>query len=428
MPVPSNQGMLFASQAAQQAPLAERLRPHRLEDVIGHEALLAPDAPLGRLVAEGRLVSMLFWGPPGCGKTTLARLLAGCIEARFVELSAVASGVAELREALAEARKLQEAVGQQTVLFIDEIHRYSKTQQDGLLHAVERGHVTLIGATTENPSFQVIPALRSRMLIFQLTPLSAEGIDRVVRRGAQTLGVSLAEAAQQYLVHYANGDARSVLNLLETAVLLMPDKTTPVGVEALESLAQQARLNYDEDTHYDLASAYQKSLRGSDADAAVYYLARLLSAGEDPRFVARRLLVTASEDVGNADPMALLLARAAFDAVERLGMPECRLALAQATIYVAQAPKSNQSIMAVDAAMADIQQGKAYPVPMHLRDSHYRDAKERYGHGVGYLYSHQHPQVPQRFLPEGLDAPGYVQPIQPVRSRKGAPDAQAEAP
>jgi putative ATPase len=380
-------------------PLAEVLRPQRLEDFVGQQGVIGPGTPLRNLFASGQLTSLLFWGPPGVGKTTLARIIAGSTP--FVELSAVNSGLKELREAMAGPM--------QKVVFIDEIHRYSKTQQDALLPYVEIGSVILMGATTENPSFQVIPALLSRMLIVRLEALSQEAMAQVLTRGAQHLGrVPMAAPVLDYIIRYANGDARSALNLLDIAHLAAG--TEPIAVPLLESLAQQSRMNHDEDSHYDLASAYQKSLRGGDANAAIYWLARLIAGGEDPRFIARRLLVTASEDTSQ-DPTAVLLASAAVHAVEFLGMPEARIALAQATIYVAQAPKCNRAICAVDAALADIQHhGHCHPVPVHLRDAHYSDAKRRYGHGVGYVYTHDAPDVPQTFLPDALKGKNYVDP------------------
>lgn len=395
-------------------PLAEQLRPKTLAGFVGQKSVLGERAPLRNLIEARHLTSLIFWGPPGVGKTTLARLIAENSGARFVELSAVSSGIADLRRVVEEAREALNLSQKHTVLFIDEIHRYSKTQQDALLPYVENGTVTLMGATTENPSFQVIPALLSRVLVVRLEHLGREDVLELLRRGVDKLStVTISEAALDYLVNYANGDGRSALNLLETASLCAPQKEGMryIDVELLEQLAQQGRLNYDRDgdAHYDHASAYQKSLRGSDPDAAIYWLGKMIAAGEDPRFIARRLMVTAAEDVGNADPMALVLAVSAAEAVERLGLPEGRIPLAQATIYVARAKKSNQAIVAVDKALHDIQrQGKNYPVPLHLRDAHYKDAG-RYGHGVDYVYTHDHPEVKQRFLPDALQGTTYVE-------------------
>jgi putative ATPase len=402
-------------QTARQVPLAEALRPKTLDDYLGQAHVVGQATPLRNLIQNHRLTSLIFWGPPGVGKTTLARIIAQASGANFTELSAVSSGIKELRDAVSQAHEAKTLYGQASVVFIDEIHRYSKTQQDALLPYVENGTVTLMGATTENPSFQVISALLSRVLVVQLTGLGRTEMMHLITRGIaywqQHQGdLVVDEAAQDFLVNYANGDGRSALNLLETAAACAPqlNNTKHLTVDLLEQLAQQGRLNYDRDgdAHYDHASAFQKSLRGSDANAAIFWLAKMIAAGEDPRFIARRLVITASEDVGNADPMALLLAMAAAESVERLGLPEARIPLAQAVIYVAQAPKSNQAICAIDAALADLSRhGKSLPVPQHLRDSHYSDAKTRYGHGVGYHYSHDatpEQNAQQRFLPDDL--------------------------
>lgn len=395
-------------------PLAERLRPTSLAEFVGQHAVLHQNAPLRNLIETGRLTSLILWGPPGVGKTTLARLIAMQSQARLVELSAVSSGIADLRQVISEAQKALNLSQQHTVLFIDEIHRYNKTQQDALLPYVERGVITLIGSTTENPSFQVIPALLSRLLMVRLEYLTRADIEVLLRRGMAALGnVQIDEASLVFMVDYANGDGRSALNLLEAAYSAVPEGQgqRQITLPLLEELAQQNRLNYDRDgdAHYDHASAYQKSMRGSDPDAALYWLGKMIAGGEDPRFIARRLMVTASEDVGNRDPMALVLATVAAQAVEKLGMPEGRIPLAQATLYVAKAPKSNQIITAIDKVLSDIQHhGKSYPVPLHLRDAHYRDAK-RYGHGVGYVYTHDDPNAPQTFLPDALVGIRYVE-------------------
>lgn len=413
------QPSLFSASSLQQGPnaprvpLAERLRPQSLAQVVGHDSVLGPNAPLRQLLEQGQLASLLLWGPPGVGKTSLARLLAQATGANFHQLSAVSSGLKELRECIAQAEEARQFYAQSTVLFIDEIHRYSKTQQDALLPYVEQGTVTLIGATTENPSFQVIPALLSRLLLVRLGHLEPQAIRALIGRALQSLEqIALEKAAVEFLVHYANGDARSALTLLEIAWLTAPlqGEKRRVTVAQLEQLAQQNRLHYDRaaDEHYDHASAYQKSLRGSDADAALYWLAKMIAGGEDPRFIARRLVVTAAEDVGLADAQALVVAQAAADAVDRLGMPEGRIPLALATAYVAKAPKSNAAYKALDAALADIQHhGHNYPVPLHLRDSHYAGASQ-YGHGVGYHYTHEHPDQPQQFLPEPLRGKRYL--------------------
>lgn len=401
---------------SKRTPLPEQLRPKTLDEFVGQTAILGSNTPLKNLLDSKSVVSLILWGPPGIGKTSLARLVAENCDAHFMQLSAVSSGIADLRKVVEQAKETLNIAQKQTVLFIDEIHRYSKTQQDALLPYVEDGTLILIGATTENPSFQVIPALLSRLLVVRLEYLSREDIGRLIQRGIEKLGnLNIEPAAIEFIMNYANGDGRSALNLLETAYLCAPllEEKRAITIELLEQLAQQGRLNYDRngDAHYDHASAYQKSLRGSDPDAAIYWLAKMIASGEDPRFIARRLLVTASEDVGNADPMAFVLATHAAEAVERLGLPEARIPLAQATIYVAKAKKSNQAVTAIDHALNDIQrQGKSFPVPAHLRDAHYKDAK-KYGHGVGYIYSHEQPEAEQAFLPAELLGTQYVKDV-----------------
>lgn len=398
---------------ARRVPLAERLRPKDLDTVVGQTSVLGAQAPLKNLIDSKSLTSLIFWGPPGVGKTTLARLIAENSGAQFLELSAVSSGIADLRRAVESARETLNMAQRPTVLFIDEIHRYSKTQQDALLPHVEDGTVTLIGSTTENPSFQVIPALLSRVLVIRLDYLSRADVMTLLRRGVALLeNLDTSDDALSFIVDYANGDGRSALNLLDVAYQCAPltSNRRQLEVGFLEQLAQQNRLNYDRqgDEHYDHASAYQKSMRGSDADAALYWLGKMIAAGEDPRFIARRLVITASEDVGNADPMALVVAMSAAQAVEKLGLPEGRIPLAQATIYVAKAPKSNATITAIDNVLRDIQrEGKSYPVPPHLRDAHYKDA-HKYGHGVDYIYSHDAPEAEQTFLPPELIGTRYL--------------------
>lgn len=405
-------------------PLAEALRPKSLDDLIGQKEILGSNTPLRQMIEAGEIHSLIFWGVPGIGKTTLARIIASSSQAQLIELSAVNSGLKELREAIQNASEQLTLHDIKTIVFIDEIHRYSKTQQDALLPYVENGTITLMGATTENPSFQVIPALLSRLLIVRLTPLSRQSIVTLIKRGVIYLGKTYQKVvidleAIGFIADYANGDGRSALNLLETAfkcarmVSSQENETVKqkhIELALLEQLAQQNRLNYDRqgDEHYDHASAYQKSMRGGDANAAVYWLAKMLAGGEDPRFIARRLMITASEDVGLADPQAFQLAVAAAQAVEKLGMPEGRIPLAMATVYTANAKKSNAAICAIDAAMADItKHGHAYPVPIHLRDSHYSGAQD-YGHGNDYVYTHDNPDVAQDFLPAPLAGKRYV--------------------
>ncbi|MBY0405345.1 MAG: replication-associated recombination protein A [Cyanobacteria bacterium] len=411
-------------------PLAEALRPKSIEDYLGQEAVFGKGKPLRNLLDARQITSLILWGPPGVGKTTLSRIIAQNAKASFIELSAVHSGLKELREALAAAERHQLETGESTVVFIDEIHRYSKTQQDALLPAVEKGKIVLIGATTENPSFQVISALLSRLLVIQLSALSRDSVQTLIERGLKHLetqgnkgqdssssravsqSISIHPDAMAFLLDYANGDGRSALTLLEIAYKVSGVATASdqeatknqITVELLEQLAQQGQLHYDKDgdAHYDHSSAYQKSMRGGDANAAIYWLAKMIACGEDPRFIARRLIVTATEDVGLAAPMALILANAAAEAVDRIGLPEARIALAQATIYIAKAKKSNLAICAIDQALQDIKhKGQNHPVPTHLRDSHYAGAKD-YGHGVGYVYTHASPNQPQSFLPEAL--------------------------
>jgi putative ATPase len=426
-------------------PLAEAMRPQALDDVLGQEDVLGAGKPLRNLAESRQLVPLIFWGAPGVGKTTLARIIARHSGARFIELSAVSSGIRELREAVAQAEESLKLSGAPTVVFIDEIHRYSKTQQDAMLPFVENGTILLMGATTENPSFQVIPALLSRVLIIRLNPLEREHLKTLVKRGVVFLGrtrgkVSISHEGIGFIVDYANGDARSALNLLEIAFKCAPvddSQGEPIRVielDLLEGIAQQNRLNYDRqgDEHYDHASAYQKSMRGGDADAAIYWLGKMIAAGEDPRFITRRLMVTASEDVGLADPEAFRLAMAAADAVERLGLPEGRIPLALATIYTARAPKNNTAIVAIDKALRDITTGgHAYSVPPHLRDSHYSGAAA-YGHGKGYIYTHDHPELRQDFLPAELSGRRYVEMKPPVHiagsPESGEPANQEDRP
>ena len=390
-----------------QVPLAELLRPKDLDEFLGQSNIIAPNSPLLNLIKSQRLFSLIFWGTPGCGKTTLARLIAQKVQAQFIELSAVASGIKDIKECVDRSKEALRA-GQKTILFIDEIHRYSKTQQDVLLPYLEDGTLFLIGSTTENPSFQVVPALLSRVQVIRLNPISDESMENIIDRGFAYLEknyqpIEYEDDVKKFIIMYSRGDARCALNMVENSYFASnySGGTRQLTIEILESITQKHNTRYSRQEHYDCASAFQKSLRGSDPDAAIYYLAKMIEAGEDPRFIARRLIVCAAEDVGNADPMALNIAINAHRASEILGFPEARIPLAQAVIYVAKAPKSNATITAIDMALNDIQSGKDYPPPMHLRDAHYKDAK-KYGFGEGYIYSHSAPDVYQQFLPDEL--------------------------
>jgi putative ATPase len=417
---------LFATPSDQSTvPLAHRMRPRNLEEFSGQEHLLAPGKPLRRLIEADSPVSFILWGPPGCGKTTLAHVISRLTHCRFANLSAVTSGVNDLRELVRIAEQELKLKGRRTIIFIDEIHRFNKAQQDAILPHVEQGTISLIGSTTENPAFEVISALRSRCRIYRLEPLSAENLRLIIAQALQDIerglgreNIVLDEAALENIVAYANGDARLALNALETAASIAPPVAKPgprrISRELIEQVLQRASLLYDKagDEHYDHASAYQKSLRGSDPDAAIYWLGKMIAGGEDPRFIARRLMATAAEDVGNADPQALSLASAAAIAAEKLGWPEARLPLAQATLYVACAPKSNSTITAIDKALSDIEKrGKGYPVPPHLKSAQYSEAK-KYGFGQGYKYPHIYPGhfVDQVYLPEKLIGTRYYDP------------------
>jgi putative ATPase len=416
-------------------PLPARMRPRSFEEFVGQGHLVGEQGPLRRSVSRGHLASLLLWGPPGTGKTTLARILAEGIGAHFTTLSAVMSGVAEVRSGIADAQERLTLNGKRTVLFIDEIHRFNRAQQDALLPHVEDGTVTLIGATTENPYFEVNSALLSRLRVWRLEPLTDEDIERVVRRALEDRerglagdlgpedgkGVYLADEPLAHLVSLSGGDARVALNVLEGAVALAEAENARdarSGIVAprlsdVEGAAQQRILAYDRagDGHYDTVSAFIKSLRGNDADAALYWLAAMIAAGEDPKFIARRLIISASEDVGNADPRALSVAVAAADALEWVGLPEAQYALAQATTYIATAPKSNRSGSGYFAAAGDLEQHGSLPVPLHLRSAANPRVKH-HGIGVGYRYPHdfEGADVDQRYLPDELDGRHYYLP------------------
>nr|WP_260425023.1 replication-associated recombination protein A [Arachnia propionica] len=416
-PDPGRLGGSLADARTEGAPLAVRMRPLDLDEIVGQQHLLTPGSPLRRLVA-GQPMSVFLWGPPGVGKTTLAAIVSRASGARFVELSAVSVGVKELRAELERARRELER-GRPTVLFIDEVHRFSKSQQDALLPAVENRLVTLIAATTENPSFSVISPLLSRSLLLRLTPLTDDDVTALVERAVtddRGLGgtLILSPEAREDLVRLAGGDARRALTYLEeaaaSATALGLGEITP---EVLTRAVDRATVRYDRDgdQHYDVISAFIKSIRGSDVDAALHYLARMLEAGEDPRFIARRLMISASEDIGMAASGVLATCVAAAQAVQLLGMPEARITLAHATVAAAAAPKSNAAYLGLEAALADVRAGRGGPVPPHLRDAHYAGAKAL-GHGQGYQYPHDTPEGVSRqtYLPEDLAEARYYLP------------------
>lgn len=397
-----------------QIPLAEILRPKTIEDFLGQSNVISPNSPILNLLKTNRLFSMIFWGTPGCGKTTLARLIATKTNANFIEISAVSSGVKDIKDAVEKAKESLRA-GQKTILFIDEIHRYSKTQQDALLPHLENGTLFLIGSTTENPSFQVVPALLSRVQVVRLNPINDESMAKIIKKGFSYLAThyTLMECESgvlDFIINLARGDARYALNIVENAYFAsdLKDNKRILTVKTIEEICQQRNTRYSQQEHYDCASAFQKSLRGGDADAAIYYLAKMIVAGEDPRFIARRLITCASEDIGNADPNALNIALNAYKAVELLGLPEGRIPLAQAVIYVARAKKSNESVCAIDSALSDISAGLDFAPPMHLRDAHYKDAS-KYGFGVGYVYTPDNPDYDQQFMPDELLGKKYTQ-------------------
>jgi putative ATPase len=421
---------------ASRAPLAARLRPHTLDEVIGQQHLVGPGAPLRALIEADRLTSAILWGPPGTGKTTLATVVATATAKRFVPLSAVTAGVKDVREVVEGARRLLGEQGRGTILFLDEVHRFNRAQQDALLPSVEEGLLVLIGATTENPFFEVNAPLLSRSTLWRLEPLSLEELEVVVARGLEAEGTTAEPEAVAALVGLADGDARAVLTTLEVAVALSGD--SPVSLGDVERARHSRLHHYGEDAHYDQVSAFIKSVRGSDPDAGLYWLARMLEAGEDARFIARRLVILASEDIGEADPLALVVADAAARAVEFVGLPEAQLNLAQAVVHLACAPKSNRVTVALGLAQRDVREGPRGDVPAHLRDAHYKSAST-IGHGEGYVYPHDRPDAwaDQQYRPEELSAHRYYEPsdrgheavvAERLRAWRAAPSADDPAP
>lgn len=406
------------------SPLAERVRPKRLDEIVGQGHILGKGKALRSLIESGKLVSMIFWGPPGTGKTTLARVIAQETKSKFVSLSAVDSGVAEVRKVIQDAQALRKMTGERLLLFIDEIHRFNKSQQDALLHSVEEGVITLIGATTENPSFEVIGALLSRCRVFRLEDLSADDLRMIVNRALEQDAIlkekNIVIEDAEALIFYAGGDARNLLNTLEICTELCPtgnDSECRITKDIIIEAYQRKKIAYDwaGEMHYDTISAFIKSIRGSDPDAALYYMARMLEGGEDPKFIARRMIVLASEDIGNADVYALTLAVSAFTAVDYIGMPEARIVLAQCATYLASCPKSNAAYMGVEAAISDVKNEELYPVPLHLRNAPTKMMKGM-DYGKGYKYAHDFSDrneehfADQDYLPEEMKDRIYYRP------------------
>lgn len=408
-----------------ESPLANRMRPKTLEEVVGQQHIIGKDKLLYRAIRADKLSSVIFYGPPGTGKTTLAKVIAGATKAEFVSINATAAGKKDMEAVVEQAKNSLGMYGRRTILFIDEIHRFNKGQQDYLLPFVEDGTIILIGATTENPYFEVNGALLSRSVIFELKSLDKEDIRILLKRavtdeerGMGAYHAVLEPDAEDFLADISNGDARAALTAIELGVLTTErseDGKIHITLDVAQECIQKRAVRYDKmgDQHYDTISAFIKSIRGSDPDAAVYYLARMLYAGEDIRFIARRMMISASEDVGNADPNALNVAVSAALAVERIGMPEARIILAQAATYLASAPKSNASYLAVDRATECMKQTMTAPVPVHLQDSHYKGS-EKLGHGLGYLYAHNYPNhyVEQQYLPDALKDEVFYEPTE----------------
>ncbi|MEY8517387.1 replication-associated recombination protein A [Lachnospiraceae bacterium 29-84] len=406
-----------------EAPLASRLRPVRLEEVVGQQHIIGKDKLLYRAIQADKLSSIIFYGPPGTGKTTLAKVIAHTTRSEFTQINATAAGKKDMEAVVQQAKDSQGMYGKKTILFIDEIHRFNKGQQDYLLPFVEDGTVVLIGATTENPYFEVNGALLSRSVVFELQPLEKEDIKKILVRavtdkekGMGSYDAALEDDALEFLADVANGDARAALTAVELGVLTTPrgtDGKIRITLDVASECIQKRVVRYDKDgdNHYDTVSAFIKSMRGTDPDAAVYYLAKMLYAGEDIKFIARRIMICASEDVGNADPHAIMVAVSAAQAVERVGMPEAQIILSQAATYVACAPKSNAAVNAISRAMETVKSTKTAPVPAHLRDSHYQGAR-KLGRGEGYLYAHEFPNhyVKQQYLPDGLTGMKFYEP------------------
>ena len=412
-----------ANTMEKESPLASRMRPTTLDEVVGQKHIIGKDKLLYRAIKADKLGSVIFYGPPGTGKTTLAKVIANTTSARFEQINATVAGKKDMEEIVKNAKDSIGMYGQKTILFVDEIHRFNKSQQDYLLPFVEDGTITLIGATTENPYFEVNNALLSRSRIFELKPLEKQDIRELVMRavydtekGMGTYGADITDEAADFLADVANGDARAALNAVELGILTTDKSddgkihiTIDVAAECIQK--RVVRYDHDGDNHYDTISAFIKSMRGSDPDAAVYYLARMLYAGEDVTFIARRIMICASEDVGNADPNALVVAVSAAQAVERIGMPESQIILSQAAAYVATAPKSNAAYMGIAKAMKTVADTRTMPVPAHLQDRHYKGA-EKLGHGLGYKYAHDYPNhyVTQQYLPDGMEGMRFYEP------------------